>query len=1152
MGVLNFITFEIKYHLKTKGFYFMFFILFLFGFLLMATEFVKVGDEAGLVKRNAPYTIATAFAIILLFSAFMSAYLSTVSGSRDFENQTYEFFFTSPIKKFSYFFGRFLGSYIIMLIISISVLIGMMLGELAPWHPKYELNPFNITSYINAFLLLAIVDILFMNAIFFSIAIITRKAVVGYFSGLIFFVLYFISSILSSSLKYEKLSIFIDYLGLTAVEKTVKYWSIAQLNQLQIPFSEIIIFHRILYILLSIMILFLSYKLFDLKEISRRKVYKPLEREESILIEKPLIKPQFSKIKAIFELTLFEIKLSYKSLAILIIFLLSIVSIILQITRIDVLLDTPIYPVTSIISSLINSNSYTFFILIAVLLAGEIIHRDKEQGTYELFSTTPNFTYIFISRFLSAISVFIIICIIYMLIGIIYQAINQYFNFQIEIYLKRLFLEVFLFSVYLLCFSLFIHSLIPHKFLAHMIILAYFLFIMFSDNIKLEHTIYKFPFHPDIRYSDFFGYGHFLKTLISYNLYWGFLSLIFLTLSFSIIYPSLERKIKFQFNKNSLTILLISFIGFMLMLSYLFYNHYILNNFISSKQEEKMRVEYEKKYSKYEKLPFLKMSSLKLNVDIYPYERKLITTAQITYINKNNIPIETLFLNFPMESYKNVIYFEISKSFEVILEDKELGVKIYKLKEPLKPNETLFVKSKIECYAKGIIDGYDTRCNVFYNGTFAYPDLISLGYDKEREISAINLRKKYNLVQKDRLADINDSFYIYKGFDFIDFEAIVSTSSDQIALAPGDLIRTWKAHNRNYFHYKASKPIINLLVFTSGKYKVDSSFYNNIKLYVYYVPQHNFNIKKMLFAMEKSLNYLEQFSPYPHNVLRIVEFPRLFSFAQSLATIIPFSERLGFITRLKNKEDIDYVTFVTAHEVGHQWWGHIISPASVKGLYLITESFAEYTGIRIMEYIYGKEKVSKFLRYEEDRYLKGRKGETYKESPLYVSEGQFYVHYNKGGLVNYATSYYIGHETFDSVLKTFVEKYKYKDHPYPTSLDFLKLLYPAIPDSLLSQIKDFYESIVLYDFKVNSFKVQGEKLLVNYTFKKFISDAYGNEQSVKLNDLVEIGFYEGDKLKEIKRVRILKESGDLEFYLNFKPTKVQLDPNNVLINKSRD
>jgi ABC-2 type transport system permease protein len=81
----------------------------------------------------------------------MSAYLSTVSGSRDFENQTYEFFFTSPIKRFSYFFGRFLGSYIIMLIISISVLIGMMIGEFAPWHPKYELNPFNITSYINAF-----------------------------------------------------------------------------------------------------------------------------------------------------------------------------------------------------------------------------------------------------------------------------------------------------------------------------------------------------------------------------------------------------------------------------------------------------------------------------------------------------------------------------------------------------------------------------------------------------------------------------------------------------------------------------------------------------------------------------------------------------------------------------------------------------------------------------------------------------------------------------------------------------------------------------------------------------------------------------------------------------------------------------------------
>ena len=66
--------------------------------------------------------------------------------------------------------------------------------------------------------------------------------------------------------------------------------------------------------------------------------------------------------------------------------------------------------------------------------------------------------------------------------------------------------------------------------------------------------------------------------------------------------------------------------------------------------------------------------------------------------------------------------------------------------------------------------------------------------------------------------------------------------------------------------------------------------------------------------------------------MRIIEFPDYARFAQSFANTIPWSEGLGFIANFKDPEKIDYVTYVTAHEVGHQWWAHQVIGADEQGV----------------------------------------------------------------------------------------------------------------------------------------------------------------------------------------------------------------------------
>ena len=77
------------------------------------------------------------------------------------------------------------------------------------------------------------------------------------------------------------------------------------------------------------------------------------------------------------------------------------------------------------------------------------------------------------------------------------------------------------------------------------------------------------------------------------------------------------------------------------------------------------------------------------------------------------------------------------------------------------------------------------------------------------------------------------------------------------------------------------------------------------------------------------------FSPYQFRQARILEFPGYESFAESFANTIPYSEAIGFIQDdraiRRDTDKIDMVTFVTAHELGHQWWAHQVIGAEHAG-----------------------------------------------------------------------------------------------------------------------------------------------------------------------------------------------------------------------------
>jgi aminopeptidase N len=419
----------------------------------------------------------------------------------------------------------------------------------------------------------------------------------------------------------------------------------------------------------------------------------------------------------------------------------------------------------------------------------------------------------------------------------------------------------------------------------------------------------------------------------------------------------------------------------------------------------------------------------------------------------------------------------------------------------------------VEIVNRGFVNsGSNNR--VVYNGTFIdsgefFPHL---GYIEGFELEDATKRKKYGLTAVQRFPKINDPkgrqrTYISGESDWVTFRTTVSTSPDQIAIAPGYLKREWTENGRRYFRYEMDSPILGFWSYLSARYEVKKDRWNDVAIEIYYDQQHPYNVDKMILGVKKSLQYFtENFGPYQHSQVRIVEFPRYARFAQSFPNTIPFSESIGFIANLKDPDDIDYVFYVTAHEVAHQWWAHQVIGANVQGATLLSETMSQYSALMVMEKEYGREKMQRFLKYELDRYLAGRGGELVEEMPLYLVENQPYIHYRKGSLIMYALRDYVGEDKLNRAIAEYVKAVKFQMPPYTTTVDFLSYIKPIAPPNV---VRDLFESITLYENRATAASVtkRGSQWVVKMTVeaKKFRSDGGGRETAVPLDDWIDVG-----------------------------------------------
>jgi aminopeptidase N len=675
------------------------------------------------------------------------------------------------------------------------------------------------------------------------------------------------------------------------------------------------------------------------------------------------------------------------------------------------------------------------------------------------------------------------------------------------------------------------------------------------------------------------GYGPFAASLFWFRLYWGIAAIGLAILTNLLWVRDTENsfRARVQLAKERITRptvmgLATCAVLFVAVGSYIFYNTHILNTYRSTWQVDEDRAQYEKKYQQYWTVPQPRITDVQENIDLDPEHRSVEARGTITLENKTASPVERVAVTlWPIDliplrrQHLKISKLEFAGGQTSILKDDSLGFYVFQLPKALAPHDRITMDFALKYWEPGFPNS-DPNTDIAKNGTFLNDRYWPyIGYAQEVELTDDSTRHKHGLNKAKRLPKLEDlaardANMVSQDADWINFEATVSTSPDQIAIMPGYLQKEWTENGRRYFHYKMDAPILSIESLNSARYAVRRDKWHDVNLEIYYQPGHEFDLDRMMDGMKASLDYNSvNISPFQFHQERIIEFPDYGTFAESFPNTIPFSEAIGFITyvNMKDPNAIDLPFYVTSHEVAHQWWAHQVICANVEGGTSIVETLAQYSALMTMQHRYGAEAMKGFLRYELENYLRGRAQERNEEMPLdRVDVNQGYVHYGKGALVMYAMQDYIGEANVNKGLAEFVKAYGFKGPPYPVSLDLMAYLKKYTPPEYMYLYDDMWENITLYDNRARSAKyvqLPDGKFQVNLTVEasKLRADGKGQEHTIAINDLIDIGVLDGKgHYLYLQKQRIDKNRTEISLTVDKQPAQAGIDPLNKLIDRN--
>lgn len=911
------------------------------------SDHIVLGAVLSNTFRNAPFVVQSYHAQATLLLLLMATAFVTSAATRDFAFNTYQVLFSTPLRRKDFVLGRFCGAALVCLIPLFGVSLGILLAPYAPWADAERFGPVYWGAHLKALAVFAIPNTFLVAAILFAVAVLARSELVAFGAGLALFTAYNVGdTLVEGKLEYERLAAIADPFGVRTFAYATKYWTVAEKNTQAIGLTGLLLWNRLLWAAVGLAALSVALWRFSFADRSRPP--RAPAREDGIAAPAPLVLPapvlRSAPLAKFLAATRIHFLGIFKSTGFVVVLAASLVNALASLWAASDSFGSSTFPVTYWVVQTLDGSFFPFLIILLVFYGGTLVWRDRDARFDEIADALPVPDWMSsLSRMAALLMVGLTVQGLALLCGMAVQTWHGYHRYQLGLYLSQLFIDEGSLLVYLIVLAVSVHALMFHKNLGHLLVIAFLLANLFVWRpLSVATYLVQFAVRPPSTQSDFFGELPFRPAWEWFTSYWMLVCGLLAIAGIAFWPRGRETGWRQRFGlaglrfRGRLRTAAVVCGGLLVAVgAWIAYNTMVVNPLLGPKDLQALQADYEKSYKRFAEQRFPRLRSVKYAIDLFPETRNMRMRGQAEIQNASGAAEKEIHFTLTRDLATTI---EIPGA-SVVKDDERLGYRIFRFDPPLPPGAKRTLRFEVDSRTRGFENSV-TRVELVQNGTFFNSDFApSIGYVPERELTDPNDRHANGLGEQRLMPllrrDCGDGCgdtYLGGGADFVDVETVISTAPDQIAIAPGSLRREWNGGGRRFFEYRLDHASLAFYAFISARYEVAREDWNGVKLEVYYLKEHPWNVPRMLKSMRKSLEYFSKsFGPYAHKQARIIEFPRVARFAQAFPGTMPYSESIGFIANLENPDDIDMVFYVVAHEMAHQWWAHQVVGANMQG-----------------------------------------------------------------------------------------------------------------------------------------------------------------------------------------------------------------------------
>ncbi len=1180
----------------------------LMAFVPLATVVTGFGPAASAI--NASYIVTETVGIVTLVSVFALPMLCVSAAVRDDEYRMRELVSARPVPRGLLLGGRFVG---VLGAALVAMTISLLVQATAPYvfnTPAERLVPFRMEPYISAFLLLTVPNTVFCAALLYLVAAASRSTLATFVASIAIYAGYAVTAMMVDSplmagtrpATPELLArtALLDPFGLSAFFEQTRYWTPLERNTRAVVLESNMLWNRLLVVGLAALFL-LPMAWLDRRHLAARprwfgarssassehRVPAPpmpaadsttsVSRQAASAPVMPLALSPATFLATLRATAALETRLilgSWPLRAVLVLWM-AMIAIEAQGQLAGGEYGTRMLASSAVLADAVPIGLWLIGTLCALYFAADAVGREAVIRFDGIRDATPAPNSSFLLGKLAAL----------LLIPVLLTTVGYGTVMLVHVVAGGLPIEPRVYGAHALTslLPLFITTIVAvslqvltgNRWLGLLLGLVAAFIAEDGEDVGLEHLLLRFGATPTLRWSDLDGFGSAWPSWVAFNVTWalGALTLIAvasalwprgLTLPMAARWRAAARTLWNGRSRMARLGLLATGGAFLTAYGFMTWKTVSVAQWESREDGLHWRADYERTYRRLQHVAQPQIVDVQLDVALTPEVRRATVRGTLTMDNRTTHAIDTLWIMFPRGSGESRV-----TSNDVRVAKDTLGVITLVLPTTLAPDARRTLEYELTL-DRGTIraDGFEE--DVAENGTFIRSsDLVpSLGYQGRYEIADPAERDRRGLgVASPMLAPLHEADAMIAATrtqghspSWFTVRTTISTSADQTAHGPGDLVRQWVADGRRHFEYRMDRPSTPMFAITSGRYAVERQRLNGVDIELWYHAAHGVHATRIVQIAARSLETLQQhFGRYPLHTLRLIEVPARWGFGAYAQTgSIYLTESRGMLSDAR-EGDVDLLVRRIGHEVAHEWWGHAVDPPWIEGRLSIVESLAKYSEQLLLDDAQGSTILADMMSFDHDRYLSGRANVTGLEPTLLTNADDAHLYYGKGALAFHAFRETLGDSIILRALRTLLREDS-GPRGAATAARLYALLLDAAPnDAARAVVAEWFTDRVIYDLVADTGAVRregsGSQVTAQFRVQRVRTDSTGEHVEPLDGMVVTVGVYGGEAerptLLARVRSRVVQGMARVDTTLTGAVADAEIDPEIRLIDRDR-